>query len=138
MVDPILTLVLPISICRHRNNSRVANEWCEKRHLKHQRIWLLEGKKIKFISLHANNESRSVYTINRTHKKWKLNNRLTACSKSPDMPIDSSHWDSVIPNALHTSLLQFNRVYCIAKLIILVFRIFFRKNEKMLKYNSMI
>lgn len=35
---------------------------------------------------------------------------LTACSKSPDMPIDSSHSCSVIPSALQTSVLQFNSV----------------------------
>lgn len=35
---------------------------------------------------------------------------LTACSKSPDIPIDSSHRCSAIPSALQTSVLQFDSV----------------------------
>lgn len=36
---------------------------------------------------------------------------LTACSKSLDMPIESSHCSSGIPSALQTSLLQFVNVW---------------------------
>lgn len=36
---------------------------------------------------------------------------LTACSKSADMPIDSSHCSSGIPSSLHTSSRQLASVY---------------------------
>ena len=36
--------------------------------------------------------------------------RLTACSKSIDMPIDNTHWNSAIPSTLQTSVLHLNRV----------------------------
>lgn len=44
-------------------------------------------------------------------KLWFMESLLTASSKSPDMPIDSSHCSSDIPRALHTSLLHLANVW---------------------------
>lgn len=44
-------------------------------------------------------------------KKSSSRRVFTACSKSADMPIDSSHCSSGIPSALQTSALQFDNLW---------------------------
>ena len=88
MVDPILTIELPISICNMRTKNIVNTYYA-----------LISTP----IRLYPNFQ---IYQ--------KSGHLLTACSKSPDMPIDSSHCSSSMPRFLQTSLLQFTKV-CMTK-----------------------
>jgi len=87
MAVPILTFVLPISICKIRVS------------------WL------KNIMTNHNTYPFIVSHVFSKGEKWFL----TACSKSPVMPMDSSHCVSDIPRALQTSLLQLDSVWRVQK-----------------------
>lgn len=136
MVDPILTLVLPSSTCTNHQVyplgfHSLLQLYFDELQLKYiitSMIRLMKQKvfnichfeKLSFVVQWGKIYYHHPVLFSRQQRNlppsWEisqysqLKNSLTASSKSPDIPIDSSHCSSAIPSASQTSLLQLANV----------------------------